>query len=743
MHPTFGYQGLQFTTVHQIHGVGTAFMLMLLTVFSAFRFAEALTSLKSERRGLWCVVAAAIAGYSRFCVQLCFLFVIQLPQSASFDLVLFLLALGVTIGGRTFVFRSVTREHVRLRLLVPSSLVEAASIAATQLLLLRAAHVWYPLHPLTSVVTYLLVATICFLSEVSAAMLLRRTATTWHNTRVAFPVASLVFALSVLYLVTFSTRHPRPHAIALDSSPLAPQVPHMAIPFLIAAALILLCGAQALLFLYWRSVRWSRGLEAAEREKEIANALAEQRAMRMQNESLLEEIRERKKAEAKLAAFAYTDPITGLHNRTYLHGQLRSLLHRKSNRNYGFHALLYIDLDNFKTANDMLGHGQGDALLVAVAKRLRKLVTEDDVLVRLGGDEFALLLNCATDSACAIRLAQRSLTVLEQPIEIASNSFCLSASIGVCAIDTGYTDPDLVLRDADLAMYSAKREGGARAVLFVPEMYTNMLRAIEDRKELIRAIHEEEFVLWYQPLVDMQDGSIYGSEALIRWQHPTRGLLGPYTFIRLAEQTGHIIEIGNWVLRTACRDFRKFQERSSRPLLLSLNVSAKQLELPNYMDLLKRTLEETDMPATQLQLEITESILMTEPARMGTLLQEIRALGVRIAFDDFGTGYSSLSYIQQFPVDTLKIDQSFVRSLIDSPVNGKIIQLIMGLSETIGMGVSVEGVETEFEATTLLRLGARIAQGYLYSRPVDMETFFKLMTKKSLIPATTIRTSAA
>jgi EAL domain-containing protein (putative c-di-GMP-specific phosphodiesterase class I) len=203
------------------------------------------------------------------------------------------------------------------------------------------------------------------------------------------------------------------------------------------------------------------------------------------------------------------------------------------------------------------------------------------------------------------------------------------------------------------------------------------------------------------------------------------------------------VEIGNWVLRTACRDFRKFQERASKPLLLSLNVSTKQLELPNYMELLKRTLEETDMPATQLQLEITESILMTEPARMGALLQEIRALGIRIAFDDFGTGYSSLSYIQKFPVDTLKIDQSFVRSLIDSPVNGKIIQLIMGLSDAVGMSISVEGVETEFEANSMLRFGARIAQGYLYSRPVDMETFFKLLTRKSLIPATTIRVSAA
>lgn len=735
--------GLHLLTTHELHGVGAGFTLMLLTVFSALRFAEVLMSVKREHRDAWAMVAAGCTGYCRFCVQLCFLFVMRVPQDSSFDLVLFGLALVVAMGGRVLAFRNIIRDDFRLRLLLPSSLLEAAAIIATQGLLLRAAHYWFPM-PWGEIATaYGLATAVCFFSEVCAAMLLRRTAAAWQNNGIGFPIASIVFALSVRYLVLLGTRHPQSHAALLDVNPQAAQVPHIAVPFLIAGAFFLLCIAQAALFLYWRSVRWNRTLETAEREKEIAKALAEQRAMRMQNESLLEEIRERKKAEAKLAAFAFTDPITGLHNRVYLHDRLRSLLQRKSNRTYTFHALLYIDLDNFKSVNDTLGHGQGDVLLMNVGKRLQTVTAEQDVLVRLGGDEFALLLNCATDSACAMRLAQRLLNVLEQPIEVAGNTYCMTASVGLCKIDYGYTDADLVLRDADLAMYRAKRDGGARAVEFTPDMYTNMLRDIEDRKELRRAIQDEEFVLWYQPLVDMQDGTIYGSEALIRWMHPTRGLLGPYTFIRLAEETGHIVEIGNWVLRTACRDFRKFQERTTRQLTLSLNVSTKQLELPNYMDLLTRTLEETNMPANQLQLEITESILMTEPARMGALLQEIRALGIRIAFDDFGTGYSSLSYIQKFPVDTLKIDQSFVRSLIDSPVNGKIIQLIMGLSEAMGMSVSVEGVETEFEANTLLRFGCRIAQGFLYSRPVDMESFFKLLTRKSIAPEVSIRTNAA
>jgi diguanylate cyclase (GGDEF)-like protein len=716
-----------------------ASILLLFTVYSTLRFAEALISLDKAQRKRWIIVAACVAGYARFCVQL-FLFPVSQGQSDNArDVYLLLFALVIALAGRFVALHSVTREDLRLRAFIPSCLIEAATILGTQILILRASDLWYPLGASAIAVTIALTVALCFIAQVCAAILLQRTSSPWRSTWFAFPIASVVAAACVGYLMLWLGNAPPPQHILPEVQPTPLQLPPFAVPIVIGVAVLLLCGAHAALFLYWRNARWSRGLAEAAQEKEVAKALAEQRAMRMQNEALLEEIRERKRVEAKLAAFAFTDPVTGLNNRSYLNDRLRSLLQRKGTRSYSYHALLYIDLDNFKSANDMLGHAQGDVLLKEVSKRLRKVAVEEDILARLGGDEFAVLLNCARDVGCALRFAHQILTALEQPIEVAGNSFHLSASVGLCTIDANYAEPELVLRDADLAMYSAKREGGARVVVFTPEMYTNMLRAIEDRKELRRAIEEEEFVLWYQPLVDMQDGSIYGSEALIRWQHPVRGLLGPYTFIRLAEETGHIIEIGNWVLRKACGDFHKFQEKSSAPLLLSLNVSSKQLELPGYFDLLVRTLEETNMPADHLQLEITESILMSEPALMGPLLQKIRNLGVKIAFDDFGTGYSSLSYIQKFPVDTLKIDQSFVRSLIDSPVNGKLIQLILGMSEALGMSVSVEGVETEFEATTLLRFGCRIAQGFLYSRPVEKETFFSLLKKKSLRPPEAIR----
>ncbi|SDF83739.1 putative bifunctional diguanylate cyclase/phosphodiesterase [Terriglobus roseus] len=743
MYPAFEIQGLQLTMAHQPQGVAAGFLLMLLTMFSAFRFAEALTSVDERRRNLWTIGAAIIAGYGRFSVQLCFLSLFQVPQSTSFDLSLFALALLVTVLGRTIAFRSVIRENIRMRMLLPSSLLEASTILFSQQLLLVASHVRYPSRPMSVAATFFLAIALCFLSQIIVASLLRRTASR-RGTRFAYPIISVMSSALVTYLIwTWAKHAPPPQHIVLDTASMQLQSSPFIVPIAIGIAVLILCGTDAGLFLYSRSVRWSRGLAEAEQEKEIAKALAEQRAMRMQNEALLEEIRERKRAEAKLAAFAFSDPVTGLNNRSYLNDRLRTLLQKKVARGYSYHALLYIDLDNFKSANDMLGHAQGDSLLKEVATRLRTLATNDDVPVRIGGDEFAMLVNCASDAECAMRFARQVLTILERPFEFAGNSLHLSASVGLCTIDSSYTDPDSVLRDADLAMYCSKREGGARVTVFAQEMYSNMLRAIEDRKELKRAIAEEEFVLWYQPLVDMKDGSIYGSEALIRWQHPVRGLLGPYTFIRLAEETGHIIEIGNWVLRKACSDFHKFQEKSSRPLLLSLNVSSKQLELPGYFDLLTRTLQETGMPPDHLQLEITESILMSEPALMGPLLQRIRALGIKIAFDDFGTGYSSLSYIQKFPVDTLKIDQSFVRSVVDSSVNGKIIQFIMGMSEALGMSVSVEGVETEFEATTLLGFGCRIAQGFLYSRPVERETFFGLLKRKSLIPSEVIRIPAA
>lgn len=743
MYSAFENPGLQIAMTRQPYSVGAAFLLMLITMFSSFRFAEALTSVKKEHRGIWALVTGTIAGYCRFCVQICFLFLFQIPRDAPSDAFLLAIALLVTIGSQVVVFRNITRENVRVRLLLLSSLLEATAILCSQLLLLGASHFRYPVRPLKFTITFVLTAALCFLSQFLIAILLRRAVKPRHGTRFVYPVTGMLTATATYLLWMWVRNAPRPQHFLLNTPAPQLQLLPSALPIAITLAVLLLCGSHAGLFLYWRSIRWSRSLAQAEQEKEIAKALAEQRAMRMQNETLLEEIRERKRAEEKLAAFAFIDPVTGLNNRAYLNDRLRTLLQKKNIRNHSYHALLYIDLDNFKSANDMLGHAQGDALLKEVAKRLRNLTTEEDVSVRLGGDEFAILLNCASDTSCALRFSHQLLTALERPIEIAGNSFHLSASIGLCTIDASYIDPDPILRDADLAMYCAKREGGARVTVFVQEMYTNMLRAIEDRKELKRAIEEEEFVLWYQPLVDMQDGSIYGSEALIRWQHPVRGLLGPYTFIRLAEETGRIIEIGNWVLRKACGDFHKFQEKSSRPLLLSLNVSSKQLELPGYFDLLTQTLEETGMPPNQLQLEITESILMSEPTLMGPLLQRIRALGIKIAFDDFGTGYSSLSYIQKFPVDTLKIDQSFVRSLIDSPVNGKIIQLILGMSKALGMSVSVEGVETEFEARTLLDFGCRIAQGFLYSRPVEKEKFFSLLKQKSLIPYETLRLPAA
>lgn len=452
--------------------------------------------------------------------------------------------------------------------------------------------------------------------------------------------------------------------------------------------------------------------------RRIYAALSEQRVTSLRNEVLTAEIRERQKIEAKLVHLAFHDSVTGLHNRAYLIEQLQVLLRSQPEKRGGIAGMLFIDLDKFKVVNDMLGHAYGDKLLEQVGQRLRRCVSKEDTIARMGGDEFVVLIRDMKTEGKGIRLAQRILAVLEEPCELASTTFNISASIGLCSLSKGYSSPDVLLRDADLAMYQAKREGGAKVVPYRAEMAAEAHAAMQAKQELKGAIENSEFEVYYQPLVDMRDNSICGMEALVRWNHPSRGLVSPATFIPLSEETGDIVDIGAWVLRRACQDYKDFRKAASGSLLLSVNVSTRQLQQSDFVDILQNVLTETGIPPRCLQLEIMESILLMDAVRIGALFQEIRSLGVKLAFDDFGTGYSSLSYIERYPIDTLKIDQSFVRNMNTSPVNTEIIKLMIGVAEVMGMKVSAEGVENPEEATTLVSMGCCIAQGFCYSRPV-------------------------
>jgi diguanylate cyclase (GGDEF)-like protein len=713
----------------------SAALMTMFTVYTALRLAEEIAAETGVERRAWLAGSGVIAGLARFSVQLCLLRFLGVPDTAIYDVSWLVLGFVLAVAGRLAALDSITRSGIRLRRLLPVGSFEGVTVLVGQLALFRAAHIWYSFSPLRLIVLLMLCCGAAVIALTSAARMMRAVgAKPWQGARAVYLVASVLGVFALRYAATLVGSIKRMHRFDLPMNPDGLEVPGTIIGTIILFAAVVLCCTHVTLLLHRRAVLSTRNLKESEERSEMMAALTAQRVVSLQNEALLEEIRERKRMEAKLAQSAFHDAVTGLRNRVYLSEEIRNTLQKKNVRMPLLGVLLYIDLDNFKSVNDMLGHLHGDRLLQKIAERLQRCIPAGGMLARMGGDEFAALLGPAQNPDGALRLAQHMLSVLEEPCEMAGTTFNLSASIGICPIDRSYVGSEAIVRDADLAMYRSKHRGGASAVMYEPSMHTEAVDAMHARADLKRGLLQEEFVLWYQPLVDMQDGSIYGMEALIRWMHPQKGLVGPGAFIQLAEDTGHIVEMGNWVLRQGCMDYTVLQAQSANPLLLSLNVSTRQLELNNFMDILRSVLAETDMPPNQLQLEITESILLGDPERMGRIFREIRDLGVKIAFDDFGTGYSSLSYIQRFPVDTLKIDQSFVRSLNNGPVNANVIRLIIDLSEVTGMRVSAEGIEGIEEARTLLRLGCRIAQGYLYGKPVPIADFLKLFSRKSLAP---------
>ncbi|MDE1155959.1 MAG: EAL domain-containing protein [Acidobacteriaceae bacterium] len=498
----------------------------------------------------------------------------------------------------------------------------------------------------------------------------------------------------------------------------------LACVFLLGAVLL---SGQWFLIAFARKRNQSADHESRQEKERLAAALESQHVTSLRNDALAAEVRERQKAEARLQHLAYHDPMTGLYNRAYLSERMQQYLQTRPVRKGAQAALLYLDLDNFKAVNDTLGHGAGDRLLVEIAARIQRCVGVESVVARMGGDEFTVLLQRVYNSDSAYRLAQRLITLIEEPLEVEGNLFTISASVGVCGVHEGYTQGDMILRDADLALYRAKRDGGSRAVIFSPSIYEEMLLSTRTKQEMKDALSNQEYEVYYQPLIDMRDNTIYGVEALIRWNHPRRGLLTPGNFIPLAEETGLVVEIGNWCLRKACEEYGHMLDHAENNLLLSVNVSTRQLESGDFVETLREVLQKSVLRASCLQLEITESILASDPVRVGALFQEIRALGVKIAFDDFGTGYSSLSYLERYPIDTLKIDQSFVQGMKGAPVNRDIVRFIVQLAHAIHTRVTAEGVETSEQQEMLLSLGCFTAQGFLYSRPVPLAATLQLL----------------
>ena len=429
---------------------------------------------------------------------------------------------------------------------------------------------------------------------------------------------------------------------------------------------------------------------------------------------------------------AFHDTLTNLPNRALLAENLKFVIERaKQHEDYQF-AVLFLDLDRFKNVNDSLGHSIGDQLLIAMARRLESCTREADMVARLGGDEFAVLLDGIPDQNEAARMGQRIQEKLQSPFNLSGHEVFTTTSIGIALSSTGYDHPENMLRDADTAMYRAKAKGKACYEIFDKGMHTHAVYLLQMENDLRRAIEREELRVHYQPIVSFDSGQLAGFEALVRWQHPERGFINPSDFIPLAEDTGLIVPLGLWVLRRACEQLGQWQWQSAanRSLFMSVNLSGKQVARPKLVSEIRQVLEETRIDPKYLKLEITESAVMENAETAVQLLRRLKALGVQLSIDDFGTGYSSLGYLHRFPVNTLKVDRSFVGRIGEAAENIEIVRTIISLAENMGMEVVAEGVETLSQLAQLRKLNCQYGQGYLFSRPVDAESVSKWISRK-------------
>jgi diguanylate cyclase (GGDEF)-like protein/PAS domain S-box-containing protein len=442
-----------------------------------------------------------------------------------------------------------------------------------------------------------------------------------------------------------------------------------------------------------------------------------------------QDITDRKRAEERLVHDALHDSLTGLPNRVLFMDHLKHAVER-ARRNKGFHfTVLFLDLDRFKIINDSLGHMVGDQLLVGIARRLETCVRSIDTVARLGGDEFTILLEDLKDPAETVEIVNRIQSELSVPFKLGGHEVFTSVSIGVAPSTTGYERAEDILRDADTAMYRAKSSGKARHEVFDREMHAHAMNLLHIETDLRRAVERGEMRLHYQPIVSLADESIIGFEALVRWQHSERGLVSPMDFIPVAEETGLIVPIGRWVLREACRQMSEWKRRDASAMLLfmSVNLSGKQFTQPDLLGQVTRILEETGLDPHSLKLEITESVVMENIDAAIETLESLRSLGVEVSIDDFGTGYSSLSYLHRLPIDTLKVDRSFVSRMASNNENTEIVRTIVTLAQSLDMKVVAEGVETSEQLAQLQILRCEGAQGYLFSRPLDAEAASALL----------------
>ncbi len=432
----------------------------------------------------------------------------------------------------------------------------------------------------------------------------------------------------------------------------------------------------------------------------------------------IEDVTERRARGELIAHQAIHDPLTGLPNRLLFVDRLRRSLATSDDADHL--AVLFLDLDQFKVINDSLGHAAGDRLLVALADRLRTAIRPSDTVARFGGDEFTILCTGVPDETVACDLARRISNAVAKPIALSEGEVFVTASVGIALSGGELETPETLLRNADAAMHRAKDQGRARTELFQSDAHDRAVRHLRTGNELHRALERGELRLHYQPIMNLENGSVSGFEALLRWEHPTRGLVQPDDFVGLAEETGLVVPIGSWVLEEATRRAAAWHLAGS-PLSISVNLSPRQLAEPTLVEDVARVLQETGIEPGALWLEITESTLMRDAEFAVSTLTALRSLGVHLAVDDFGTGYSSMSYLKRFPVEALKVDRTFVDGIGREPEDSAICTAVVTLAHALGLRAVAEGVETPEQLAELRTLGCELAQGFLFGKPAPAE----------------------
>jgi diguanylate cyclase (GGDEF)-like protein/PAS domain S-box-containing protein len=434
------------------------------------------------------------------------------------------------------------------------------------------------------------------------------------------------------------------------------------------------------------------------------------------------------KKGGQLKTNTYYDMLTGLPNRILLHDRLAFLIgHAK--RKKQLMAILLLDLNRFKLINDTLGYSAGDILLQTVATRLKSCVREIDAVFRLGDDEFAIVLEEIAQQQDAARVAKRILSICSLPFQLGEQELYITISIGISIFPSDGEEMEVILKNAEAAMHRAKELGINNYQHYKPTMNAKAFEQLTLEHNLRKALRQNEFVVFYQPFIDLASGNIIGAEALVRWKHPELGMIQPGQFIPIAEETGLILSIGEWVLRTACHQARLWQDMFGKPLTISVNLSSRQFQQQDIVSVVNSALENAELRPESLELEITESLGMKNPELTLRILNELKSKGIRISIDDFGTGYSSLSYLKKFPIDTIKIDRSFVSDIQSDSNDAAIVVAIIALAHSLKLSVIAEGVEKTEQAEYLQEQGCETVQGFLYSPPICADSFEKLFLK--------------